>query len=145
MFCSFSDTLWDKLQIYVNSVGLHSYSNQILMEILWMPWISVCNSTAVFFVCVYHFKTSETLMAASTWNTPLQIKPIRSEAETGMQCIVIKLLIKLNALKEVVSLVQSLTISLIHILHSILGLNTAMLSNLWPNGGWFKSVFLFDH
>lgn len=100
-----------------------------------MPWISVFNSTAVIFVCVCHFKTSKTLMAASTQNTPLQIKPIRSEAETGMQCIVIKLLIKLNALKEVVSLVQSLTISLIHILNSILCLNAASLSNLWPNGG----------
>lgn len=51
-----------------------------------MPWTSVFNSTAVIFVCVCHFKTSETLMVASTQNTPLQIKPIRSEAETGMQC-----------------------------------------------------------
>lgn len=81
-----------------------------------MPWISVFNSTAVIFVCVCHFKTSETLMAASTQNTTSN-KTIRSEAETGMQCTVIKLLIKLNALKEVVGLVQSLTISLIHILH----------------------------
>lgn len=74
-------------------------------------------------------------MAASTQSPPLQIKPIKSEAETDMQCIVIKLLIKLNPLEEVASLVQSLTISLTHILHSILRLNTASLSNLWPNGG----------
>jgi len=74
-------------------------------------------------------------MAATPQSLPLQIKPIRSEAETGMQCIVIKLLIKINPLKEVASLVQSLTIRLILILHSILWLNTASLSNLWPNGG----------
>lgn len=49
----------------------------------------------------------------------LKIKTFRSESETGLQRTVIKLLIKLNTLKEVAGLVHSLAISLGHILLSV--------------------------
>lgn len=81
-----------------------------------MPWISVFNSTAVICLCL-PFQNKQNSNGSINSKHTTSNKTIRSEAETGMQCTVIKLLIKLNALKEVVGLVQSLTISLIHILH----------------------------